>query len=307
MVNVSTSIILLNYNTLSYTEQCIKSIISNTNIEYEIIVVENNSYDKEKINKLGEQYKQVTVVINEVNSGFGAGNNLGVKHAAGKYIVILNNDTVIFPHTIDNLKTILDKADSKTIITGFIEGPNGKLQHSGGKEPKILAELLRFGVLLIKHIPSKYYDNYYFFPRGISESRSIDWASGCFFAITKKFYEELNGFDENMFMYFEDVEFHKRARLAGGKIQFRPETRIKHFGNQSSKNYRDTVLKSQFKNTVYYFRKYNSKTLAILFYLLSKAIFLIWYSFFSLLVIFPMKSKIKIMDKKRMYKSLLFI
>jgi GT2 family glycosyltransferase len=299
----SVSVILLNYNTISFTEQCIKSVISNTAIDYEIIVVENNSNDKAEIKKLENLSESIRVLISENNRGFGAGNNLGVKYAQGEYIVILNNDTIVYPNTIDNIKYILEKSEKNTVITGFIEDPDGGYQHSGGNELRFFAEVLRFGLLLIKYIPNKYYDNYYFVPNENSVQKNIDWASGCFFALTKKFYDELSGFDENMFMYVEDVEFHKRVRLNGGKIFFRPEIKIKHFGSQTSKNYKDTILKSQFRNTVYYFDKHSSKVIVKLFYFISKSIFLFWYAFFSFWG-FVLFGNQKINAKKRIYKSL---
>jgi GT2 family glycosyltransferase len=301
----SISIILLNYNTLSYTEQCVKSIINSVgDSDFEIIIVENNSNDKVKIKYLEKKFKFVKVIVSLKNLGFAAGNNIGVKNAVGKYIVILNNDTIVFSNFIEKIKTILGNVDKKTIITGFIEGPDGKFQHSGGKEPKVFRELFRFGFLLIKYIPTKFYDSHYFIPSNDSKVTILDWASGCFFAMSKDFYQELNGFDENMFMYVEDVEFHKRVRLNGGSIIFTPEIKIKHFGSQSSKNYKEIMLRSQYKNTVYYFKKHTSKLKISFFYSFSKTIFLVWFLFFSFLVLLTSKSKI--VDKKKLYKTLLF-
>ncbi|MFW9929610.1 MAG: glycosyltransferase [Candidatus Thorarchaeota archaeon] len=304
MEDIAVSVILINYNTLSFTEQCIKSIATNTKINYEIIVVENNSSDKDKIARLEEQYNFVKVIISKTNLGFGGGNNLGVRNASGKYILILNNDTIVYPDTIDNIKKILDESDNKTIITGFIEGSNGSIQPSGGEEPRILAEIMRFGFFLIKHVSNPYYDGYYFFPKENEKLRNVDWAPGCFFAMTKKFYKDLNGFDEKMFMYVEDVEFHKRARLKGGKIIFCPDIRIKHFGMQTSKNYESVILKSEYKNTVYYFKKHSSIFSSVLFYFVSKSIFIIWYLLFGLGSILPSQYKIKIQSKRDIFKTL---
>ena len=304
MSDSTTSVILLNYNTLFYTEQCIKSIVENTSGNYEIIVVENDSNDKNRIKKLEELSTSVKVIINDKNLGFGAGNNLGVKYAKGKFILILNNDTVIYPGTIEALKDINENYDDKTIVTGFIEDSTGNYQHSGGMEPRLFAELLRFGFLLIKYVPSNYYDNYYFIPKKDTKAKYIDWASGCFFFITKEFYENIGGFDEKMFMYVEDVEFHKRARLKGGKIIFNPKIRIKHFGSQSAKDYRDIILRSQYKNTVYYFKKHSNIILVIVFLFLSKTIFLFWYLLFGLLEKLPLKNLTKFSDKKKIYKTL---
>lgn len=306
MENIDVSVVLLNYNTLSFTKQCVESIIENTNVPYEIIVVENNSSDNDKTKEIEKQYVNTRVIISETNLGFGGGNNLGVRNAKGKYIVILNNDTIVYPKTIDNVKKILDDSDGKTIITGFIEGPDQKLQHSGGKEPQITGELLRFGFLLIKYFPNKYYNVHYFFPCENSGPKNMDWASGCFFAQTREFYNELGGFDERMFMYFEDVEFHKRVRAAGGKITFRPEIKIKHFGSQSSKNHLNTIIRSQYKNTIYYFNRHSGKSSAVLFHLSSKILFFIWYSVFVLLGTFAGKENVTINSKKDIYKTLLF-
>ena len=304
-MSISVSIILLNYNTLSFTEECIKSIIRNTSSCYEIIVVDNNSNDKEKIKMLEKKYNSVKVIVNEVNLGFGAGNNLGVKFAQGKFVVILNNDTIVYSETIDNAVKFLDNYGYKTVVTGLIEDSNGNNQHSGGKEPKFLAELLRFGFMLIKYVPNSYYDKYYFVPHNDSPMENIDWASGCFFVMYKEFYDKLGGFDEKMFMYVEDVEFSKRVRLNGGRIIFYPGIKIKHFGSQTSKHYKDSVLKSQYKNTIYYFKKHSNLFLVILFYIFSKTLFFFWYLLFSFLKMLPFKNISKYNDKKRIYKNLL--
>ena len=97
------SIIIVNYNTFNLVLQCIESVIKNTkNIVYEIIVVDNNSPNRD-VSKLNLFYPQVTLILNKNNSGFGVANNLGNKVAKGEYIFLLNSDTIIIDNSIYEL------------------------------------------------------------------------------------------------------------------------------------------------------------------------------------------------------------
>ncbi|MDC5348150.1 glycosyltransferase, partial [Acinetobacter baumannii] len=97
------SIIIVNYNTYNLVLQCIESVIKNTKkISYEIIVVDNNSPNRE-IEKLNEIYPNVKLVLNTKNSGFGIANNIGNKYANGKFLFLLNSDTIVLDNSIYTL------------------------------------------------------------------------------------------------------------------------------------------------------------------------------------------------------------
>jgi GT2 family glycosyltransferase len=301
MDNEKISIILINYNSLDFTIQCIKSIVETTISEYEIIVVDNNSNDKNEIKKLEKEFNQVKVFLIEKNLGFGGGNNFGVSRSTGKYLLILNNDTIVCPQTIDNLKSLLKYLNKNIVITGLIEGIDGKIQISGGKKINVFNELLEFGFFLIKKGPQFYYNKYYFYPMANNKITTIDWVTGCFFAIHREFYLELGGFDENMFMYVEDVEFGRRIWKSGGQIQFHPNIKIKHFGQQSTKSEFTKVLISEYQNTYYYLKKHNLCIEYYIFHFVSKMIFLLWVLIFSP---FTLIKKSKFYSKFKMFKIL---
>ena len=118
------SVIIINYNTLQMTSECIDSIIANTSdVEYEIILVDNASKDGSK--EFFENDHRVKYLYSEINKGFGAGNNLGVRHACGKYIFLLNSDTLLKNNAIKILFDFSESHSKPCVCGGWLLDKNG--------------------------------------------------------------------------------------------------------------------------------------------------------------------------------------
>ena len=198
------SIITLNYRKPSLTLACVESLYAVYNQEFitdnfEVIIVDNFSQDnsllqiKEEIKK--RRYTNCKVIASENNGGFGAGNNLGAKQAKGQIILFLNNDTQV-KSGLKEMVDFLAKHDDVKILGGQLKSHDGFLQNSSGKfyTPwNLLLFLLgmqRFG--LVDQSPKR-----------ISQ---VEWVKGALMMVKKDAFNVLGGFDENMFMYLEDME-----------------------------------------------------------------------------------------------------
>lgn len=270
------SIITLNYKQAELTINYLKSLYAHFSNEFnnnsiEIIIIDNASGDgsvdllKNYISK--EKYKNIFIHKNSENSGFAKGCNYGAKHAGGKYLLFLNNDTIVQDKSILNMVNYLDQHNEITILGGALKGVNGSPQISAGKfyTPfNVLLLLLGFQKFgLTDKNPAK-----------ISE---VDWVKGALFMIKKEIFEKLGGFDKNIFMYAEDMELCYRAKKAGLKTFFYPYTNITH-KDQGSSN-RTFAIINIYKNLLYFYKKHRKpfEYLFIKLLLTVKAIILINY------------------------------
>ena len=212
MINMS--IIIVNHNTREILKNCLNSIISNTkDINYEIIVIDNNSQDgsPEFIKKT---FSEVRLIKNKENSGFGKANNLGASVTKGEYLFFLNSDTIIKDNSLNKLFFCAKKNKELGMIAPELLLKNGEKQEGAyGAEPTL--STLVFGKL--------------------TNSKRIDWLSGAALLIRKSLFEKIQGFDENFFMYFEDVDLSLRVRKLGYGLAICDEAKIVHLVGRSIK------------------------------------------------------------------------
>lgn len=220
------SVIIVNYNGLNYLKECLESLTQKlAGIAFEIIIIDNNSKD-ESCNFIKANFQEIKLIESSINYGFGKGNNEAVKQAQGNYLLLINNDTIV----LDNLKPVLDylKSDQKIGVLG-IKMLNGEKEYipAAGNFPNY-RNMFQFKKLL---------DLGTEFKTGIFQKNQyeVDWLAGSFLMIPKKIYQEINGFDEDYFMYVEDVDFCKKIANKGYKRIFMPAFNYIHFVGFSTK------------------------------------------------------------------------
>ncbi|MEL0456868.1 glycosyltransferase family 2 protein [Flavobacteriaceae bacterium SZ-1-7] len=220
------SIIILNYNVRHFLELCLKSVESAIkNLDAEIIVVDNDSED-DSCQMVKDLFPQVTLIENKKNLGFSKGNNVGVSKAKGEYLCILNPDTVVAEDTFEKL---LEFAESKTILGAI----GCKLINGGGlflPESKRNIPYLRAAVKKIFGNPSEYYANHI----GQDEIGKIDILVGAFMFLKRQVYNEVRGFDEDYFMYGEDIDLSYRILRAGYANYYYGAITAIHFKGEST-------------------------------------------------------------------------
>lgn len=213
------SVIIVNYNGLHFFEKCIESIKEHIrDVSFEIIVVDNDSND-ESCSYLKENYPEIKLIECNSNLGFGKANNLGVKNATGKHVLLLNNDTIL----LQNINPLLKEIARKEVGVIGIKMLNGNNVYTSsvGKFPKPL-DLLKLSNLNDKRKE--------FITGEFSEvSYEVDWVSGSFMLLRREVWDSVNGFDEDFFMYVEDVDLCKRINKTGKKIIFISTINYIHF------------------------------------------------------------------------------
>lgn len=201
MINVS--IIILNYNTTNYSERLIDSLNRNLNLrEAEIILVDNNSKDK-SFKKINDDYPNLKIIENDKNYGFAEGNNIGVKSAKGNYLLFLNPDVLINDDVISDLLKYYEQNSNIGVISGLMVDEIGNRLYCYNNFWNIEWELYQlFGFGYNRKIKKMLSRN-----EILSKVPfEVDWFHGAFLFIRSDIFKALGGFNEEHFMYCEDIE-----------------------------------------------------------------------------------------------------
>lgn len=268
-LEIDISIIIINYNSTELLINCLDSIEKFTiGINYEVIVVDNNSVIG-NIETLLKNRDRITLIKNDVNRGFGAANNQGVKIAKGKYILLLNNDTILFEHSIKKVFDFAETLEGNEIVGCKLLNEDKTIQKSVYDFPTLL-NLFTANLFLYLLFPrSKYFNKYQLMNRGLNKTTEVDVVTGAFIFISRKKFEELDGFDERFFFYMEDTDLCYRHKKDGGKVIYFPDTSIIHLKGKSAKGESWFKNKHQSISTIKFFQKHFSGMkflLAILFH-----------------------------------------
>lgn len=236
------SIIIVNYNTKDLTIECLRSVIKYTkNISYEIILVDNASSDGsvEKIEKSirsikGTKSIKCKVIQNTDNLGFSGGNNVGIKQAKGKYILLLNSDTKLFDNSIVKMVKFMDQRSDAGIASCKLLNRDKSVQPSGGYFPT-LGRLFAWATF-IDDLPfiGNFIGSYHPKISLYNSQRELDWVTGAFFLIRQEVVEKIGLLNEKFFMYVEELEYCYRAKKAGFKVFYTPLASIIHYGGASN-------------------------------------------------------------------------
>jgi len=250
---IDLSIVIVSYNTKRITEDCIESIsrsLTNTKIKYEIVLVDNDSHDgsAQTLQKIAQNKAHRLLYFQTgSNLGFGRGNNFGVKKANGKYILLLNTDTIILNRAIEKLYDFYIKNEKKVHFLGSkLLNYDLTPQSSAGRFftlPVVFATLLLKGDYwgLTRSSPDKFCQ--------------VDWISGACIMTTKKHYQRLKGFDKNIFMYMEEVDLLYRAKKLELNTFFYPDSQIIHLGSASSNGKTFPILQV-YKGFLFFYKKH---------------------------------------------------
>ncbi|MDQ1167115.1 glycosyltransferase family 2 protein [Flavobacterium sp. SORGH_AS_0622] len=229
------SIIILNYNVRYFLEQCILSVQEAiAAIEAEIIVVDNNSSD-ESVLMMQEKFPEVTLIQNKENFGFPKGNNIGFRQAKGNYICILNPDTVVAEDTFTKILAFAERQSNLGIIgCKLIDGTGNFLPESKRGIPTPWVAFTKvFG--LYKIFPKiKLFNQYYAQHLSENETGKVDILVGAFMFLESKLYQDLNGFDEDCFMYADDIDLSYRALQKGKNNFYFHDTTVLHYKGEST-------------------------------------------------------------------------
>ena len=256
------SIIIVNWNTKDLLKKCLESILRyGGTVDYELIVVDNGSTDGSPglLRELKIKNEKLKIILNEKNVGFARAVNQGIAKTISNYILLLNPDTEIKENTLEKMINFMEENQECGILGGKILNLDGSIQSSVRKFPNLLSQI--FVLLKLHHFlrnlsPIK---KYFALDFDYSKTQEVDQIMGSFFMIKKEVIDRIGLFDEKFFLWFEEVDFCKRAKDAGWKIYYYPEAEIIH---QKAASFSQVLpIKNQWqfnKSLLYYFRKHHS-------------------------------------------------
>jgi len=256
------SVIILNYNVRFFLEQCVASVQEAlTNIDSEIIVVDNNSSD-DSCEMIKMRFPNVKLLVNNSNLGFPKGNNIGVAAANGDYICILNPDTVVASDTFEKILAFAEKQENLGIVgCKLIDGTGNFLPESKRGVPTPFVALTKiFG--LYKLFPNwRLFNRYYAQHLSENETGKVAILVGAFMIMKRDLYNEIGGFDENCFMYSDDIDLSYMALKSGKLNYYFHETSVIHYKGEST--IKDGLYMKRFREAMQFFYNKHYKSSAI--------------------------------------------
>lgn len=225
---VDVSIIIVNYNSGQYILDCIESIYLHTKgVDFEIIVVDNNSTD-DSFCEICEKFVTICGLKNPTNLGFGAANNIGARQASGEYLLFLNPDTILIQDSVTEFYQFLEGSERQIVACGGrMQKPDGEYAVSFGHFPTLFQQFSDIGV---RALYKKHYDRRLSLspPCDFTEPRKVEYLSGADIFIRKAVFEQLGGFDERFFMYYEDTDLLYRLEKTGYRAYLLPQVHLIH-------------------------------------------------------------------------------
>lgn len=256
--SIELSVVILNYNVEHFLNLCLESVVKATqNIQAEIIVVDNASRDG-SVAMVNQKFPQVRCIANADNSGFAKGNNIGVEHAQGEYICILNPDTVVSENTFESLLSFCKQTQNVGVVgPKLVDGSGLFLKECKRGKPTPWNALTKITGLY--KLSSSLFGAYYNMSLGEDHTGKTAAVVGAFMLLKKSIYNEIGGFDESFFMYFEDDDFCYRVAKLGYQNYYVPTTTCIHFKGEST--LRDKQFQIRFQAGInQFYQKHFPKT-----------------------------------------------
>ena len=291
------SVIILNYNVRYFLEQCVLSVQEAiSTLDAEIIVVDNNSSDESCL-MMKSKFPELKLIQNNENFGFPKGNNIGVEQASGKYICILNPDTVVADDTFVKILAFAERQINLGIVgCKLIDGTGNFLPESKRGVPTPWVAFTKI-FSLYKVFPKwNFFNQYYAQHLRQNETGKVDILVGAFMFMQRELYRELDGFDEKCFMYADDIDLSYRALQKQKVNYYFHETTVLHYKGEST--VKDEKYMKRFQNAMnFFYQKHFKKSWFFTFFIQ------IGVLFFSFVKMFQGKIKAKPLPESYIFYS----
>ncbi|MBN2145983.1 MAG: glycosyltransferase family 2 protein [Anaerolineales bacterium] len=254
---IDLSIGIVTYNGKALLAQCLESIAkASIAATYEIIVVDNASSD-DTCAWLREVHPEVRLVENRENRGIAVGNNQCLQAAHGRYVLLLNNDTIVLPGALDRLVVFADAHAEAGAVGGKLINADGSFQASFYDFPNLWLEFLhatRLWALFDRHYPSRGENG---------EAEEVDWICSASLLVRRAAAEQVGGVDETYVMYSDETDLQFRMRQKGWKVYYLPEVETIHLGGQSASHWQRR--KMIYRGKLLFFQKHYgpARTMAV--------------------------------------------
>ncbi len=255
MTDPTLSIVVLSWNTKDLTLACLRALHrERPEFSREVIVVDNGSEDG-SADAIAEEFPEVVLRRNQGNEGYSRGNNQGAKLARGRYLCMLNSDTEVQPGAVDELLRFLTEHDDYGAVAPKLVNPDGSMQRACKRFPGILTALC-FDSFWGSFPPGSWVQSRYLMKDfDHLHSRDVDQPPGACFMIPTELYRELGGLDEELWLFYNDVDICRKIHGAGKKIRYHCEAEVMHHEGASTKTFGKFVV-IWYRNRMSYYRKH---------------------------------------------------
>ncbi len=275
------SIVIVSYNVKEYIISCIDSIYkhSKSNYSFEIVIVDNNSKD-DTLDSLNKNFPKISLIKNKYNAGFSPAVNQGVKKSRGKYILILNPDTLFVE---DLLEKLIDKAKNQKALGAMgpaIVNDEGIVQQSYWRYPSVFNTVLSIFHLDLLNYKKNYKD------KKFDKFSNVESISGAALLIPRVLFNKLKGFNENLF-WMEDIDLCYRLNQMNYKIYYLHSTKLVHFSGKSAATNYKVAISNQLISKIKFFKIHHSRhsylliLISVLFISVVKSIIMLFIAPFS--------------------------
>jgi len=271
---VDLSIIIVNYNVKEFIQNLLESIKSaSKKISTEVIIVDNAS-DDGSIELIRQKYPGVKLIVNSRNLGFSKANNLGLKEATGKYLLLLNPDTLVKEDTFEKMIAFFESTPDAGMAGCKLLNTDGTLQLACRRGfPGPWASFTKVTGLSTLFPGSPLFARYNLTYLDENKTYSVDAISGAFMMMRREVYEKTGGLDETFFMYGEDLDLCYRVNKAGYKVYYVHSTEIIHYKGESTKRSNLNEVKVFYEAMHIFVKKYYAGSWFLLLFLRSAIFF----------------------------------
>lgn len=259
------SILIVNYNTRQLTLDCLRSVYaSETEFTYEVIVIDNDSKD-DSVQAIRQEFPLVKLIENTENTGFAKANNQGMAAAQGRYVLLLNSDTVIQRDTLQTMVAFMDRNPITGASGCKIILPDGSLDKACKRGFPTPSASFYYAFGLSKLFPNEpRFNQYQLGYLDPDQEYPVDCLVGAFMLVRRETIEQVGGLDETFFMYGEDIDWCYRIKQAGWGIHYYPRTTIVHYKGGSARRRPFKIIYEFHRAMILFHRKHYRKKYNIL-------------------------------------------
>ena len=249
------SVVVVSWNTGGLTLSCLHSVLeSHQGHPTEVIVVDNGSTDGSP-DLIAEEFPEIRLVRNEYNRGYATANNQGAALATGRFLCLLNSDTEVPEHALDCLVDFLLEHADYGAVAPKLTNPDGSVQRACMRFPGLLTALC-YDTFLGSFWPGSHVQNRYTMADfDHLTSRDVEQPPGAVFLMNRQEFLDLGGLDEDLFLFFNDVDLCRRLWARQRKIRYLADVSVMHHGGASTKGF-DQFVVTWHKNRLAYYRKH---------------------------------------------------
>jgi N-acetylglucosaminyl-diphospho-decaprenol L-rhamnosyltransferase len=259
------SIVIVSWNVRDLLQKCLSSICppdaDNEGLEIEIIVVDNASTDG-SVEMVRQAFPQVILIANTDNRGFTGGNNQGIALSRGRYVLLLNPDTEVLDDALARMIAFMDAHPDAGALGPMLLNPDGSVQSSRRRFPTPATAFIESTILQSWFPRHRLLRDYYVLDKPDDAIAKVDWVVGACILVRREALDQIGALDDGFFMYSEELDWCRRAKMAGWEAIYFPEAQVVHHREQSSEQVKVFQIVRFNRSKIRYFRKHHGTLVA---------------------------------------------